>query len=281
MLIFSSPFYISTKIVRQYLKLYEENELGLVQDERYHQKKRELLSRFIIAPAHFFTFIEETKGLPYTCFRFGKGYPMKRKRALDVTYDRKGNEYIYIKIPFFNHGVSGEIKDILQRHSNYKGLILDLRNHTGGILEECVKTARLLLPACEIVELRYPAKKEVYLSDESRFSFQQIFIWVNGNTVSCGEILALTLRRHLEEATVIGNHTAGKNIGQRTFDYKRKKWLFSISAFAWTVEGGNTHELRAYIKNDNPAELPFLSEDDYYRRIADLVHAEAPVGEEA
>ncbi|MFF2020168.1 S41 family peptidase [Paenibacillus sp. NPDC058177] len=281
MLIFSSSFCISKKIVRQYLKLYEENELELIQDERYTQKKRDLLGRFMISPAHLFAFIEETKGLPYTCFRFGKGYPMKRKRALDVNYDIKFNEFIYIKIPFFNNGVSGKIKDILQCHSNYRCLILDLRNHTGGILEECVKTSRLLLPSCEIVELRYPGKKEMYLSDESRFSFQRIFIWVNGNTVSCGEILALTLRKHLEEATVIGNNTAGKNIGQRTFDYKRKKWLFSISAFSWTVEGGNTNELRAYLKKDNPAELSFSSEDDYYRRIADLVHAEAPVGERA
>ncbi|AQR79543.1 S41 family peptidase [Paenibacillus larvae] len=267
MLFFSLPLYISKRAAKQYLELYEENELQLDRNECYRQKKTELLRRAFISASRFAVFIEETKGTPYTCFRFGKNYPRKRRNTSSIEHDIKFGDYMYIAIGFFDHGVSRKMEEVLKRYRDRKGLILDLRNNTGGSIEECMKISRLLLPSCDIAELRYPGKTIIYTSDEARFGFQRIFILVNGYTASCGEILALTLRAHLNEAAVIGNRTAGKDIGQRTFNHRKKRILFTVSSFYWTVEGGNSHKLEEYLEKDNPSGISFLSDDDYYRHI--------------
>ncbi|MEV2283182.1 hypothetical protein ABNF31_19745 [Paenibacillus larvae] len=67
MLFFSLPLYISKRAAKQYLELYEENELQLDRNECYRQKKTELLRRAFISASRFAVFIEETKGTPYTC----------------------------------------------------------------------------------------------------------------------------------------------------------------------------------------------------------------------
>ncbi|MDT2191598.1 S41 family peptidase [Paenibacillus larvae] len=244
MLFFSLPLYISKRAAKQYLELYEENELQLDRNECYRQKKTELLRRAFISASRFAVFIEETKGTPYTCFRFGKNYPRKRRNTSSIEHDIKFGDYMYIAIGFFDHGVSRKMEEVLKRYRDRKGLILDLRNNTGGSIEECMKISRLLLPSCDIAELRYPGKTIIYTSDEARFGFQRIFILVNGYTASCGEILALTLRAHLNEAAVIGNRTAGKDIGQRTFNHRKKRILFTVSSFYWTVEGETAISLR-------------------------------------
>ncbi|WP_025690435.1 S41 family peptidase [Paenibacillus zanthoxyli] len=275
MRLFSNGLLLSKRTVRRYLEIYENNELMLKMDERYRQKKTELMSRTLIAPSRLAAFIEETKAIPYTTFRYGQYYPAIRKAAGKLAEAIKLEGYLYLPIHFFGSGISEKIGEILERSGNVKGLILDLRNNSGGVVEECVRIARLLLPSCSIAELNYPGKIVTFLSDEKRHSFGRLFILVNEYSASCSEIMALTLRMHLKEAMVIGERTACKNIGQRTFNHRRKRRLFSVSSFQWSVEKENSSLLQEYLKSDNPQGGSFKSNDDYFRRILQMIQRES------
>ena len=65
-----------------------------------------------------------------------------------------GNEIGYVKLRSFTRGCSNDLKNAIQKlkdEKNLKGLILDLRNNPGGLLNESVDMVNLFVPKGEEV----------------------------------------------------------------------------------------------------------------------------------
>ncbi len=92
-----------------------------------------------------------------------------------------------------------------------RGLVLDLRSNSGGLLTEAVSMCNLFLDEGVIVTTRrrnYP--DDVYRADKGSFipGFP-IVLLVNGTTASASEIVAACLQDH-NRATIVGDRTFGK-----------------------------------------------------------------------
>lgn len=124
------------------------------------------------------------------------------------------NDMALIKINYFNNGtvldVSQAIKEINKKKS--LGVMIDLRNNPGGILDQAVGVADLFLNDKKIVELksRNIGEAKVVMSDDTDLlNNLPMAVLVNSNTASGAELLAAALGEN-KRAVLIGEKTYGK-----------------------------------------------------------------------
>lgn len=91
-----------------------------------------------------------------------------------------------------------------------RGLILDMRDNTGGLLDEAVKVAQLLVPEGEITRLvdRSGQVKDIHYSHAQPKPYR-IVVLVNEETASAAEIVAGALQDR-KAALLVGSRTFGK-----------------------------------------------------------------------
>ncbi|WP_425392987.1 S41 family peptidase [Ekhidna sp.] len=117
-------------------------------------------------------------------------------------------------------------------------IILDLRNNSGGVLNEGVNIAKLFMKKNDIV-LRTQARSSGvtnYVADVNQFYDLNIVILINEQTASAAEIIAAALRDH-ERAVLVGKKTYGKGVIETTFTLKNEYRLKFITNAMYSPKG--------------------------------------------
>lgn len=124
------------------------------------------------------------------------------------------NDIAIIKINYFNEGTLIAISQAIKKINKKKsvGVIIDLRNNPGGILDQAVGVADLFLSNKKIAELksRNVNESKIILSDETDLlNNLPMAVLINSNTASGAELLAAALGEN-KRAILIGEKTYGK-----------------------------------------------------------------------
>ncbi|HPJ22191.1 MAG TPA: S41 family peptidase [Clostridia bacterium] len=100
--------------------------------------------------------------------------------------------------------------------SEYKNLVLDLRDNGGGDIDVIFKIADYFLPenAGIVTEYRRHRSTEILAKGIQELSFEKIVILQNNRTASASEQLIAALGYNLAEVTTVGTPTFGKSVGQ-------------------------------------------------------------------
>lgn len=129
----------------------------------------------------------------------------------------------YIKLDKFLENSGQEVKDALVAINKQqpKGLILDLRNNGGGILQEAVKIVNLFVDENLLIVVqkgRNPTKTVSYKSLAKPIALSlPLVVLINNGSASASEIVAGALQ-DLDRAVVIGQRSYGKGLVQQTFN---------------------------------------------------------------
>lgn len=127
------------------------------------------------------------------------------------------NNIGYIKITSFDSGCSKEFKEAYEKLSknNIKGLVIDLRNNGGGIVEETLEIADQILDKNDIILITKDkdGNEKIEKSNNKPNITVPIVVLTNENTASASEILAGALKEN-KKATIIGETTYGKGVIQ-------------------------------------------------------------------
>jgi carboxyl-terminal processing protease len=147
----------------------------------------------------------------------------------------------YMHVSAFNENTSQEMEDNLKRlgESNIKGLIFDLRENPGGLLNEGVAVAGHFLRKGELVVShrgRASAEKP-YLSRGSAYGQNYpIVVLVNRYSASAAEIVAGALQDH-DRGWILGETTFGKGLVQTVFPLDDNTGLALTTAHYYTPSG--------------------------------------------
>lgn len=176
------------------------------------------------------------------CKRDGEEIEFKlKKTTLDVpsvnskVVESNDKKIGYMIIDKFNQTVYDQFKKQLNsiEKDNIDGLIIDLRNNTGGYLNAASKMAELFLKDGKtIYSLNEKSGNKIYEDKTLESRSYPISVLVNGNTASASEILAAALRDSYG-AKLVGSKTYGKGKVQKTsklsngtmYKYTSAKWL--------------------------------------------------------
>ncbi|HTU97552.1 MAG TPA: S41 family peptidase [Solirubrobacteraceae bacterium] len=129
-----------------------------------------------------------------------------------------GTKLGYVELTSFTDGSGDEVRSQVQQmlHQGARGLILDLRENGGGLLEEAVNTASVFIPDGTIVSTDGRAQpRQVYLAKPSLTVAPRIpmVVLVDSGTASAAEIVTGALQDR-GRAKVVGTHTYGKGVFQ-------------------------------------------------------------------
>ena len=161
-----------------------------------------------------------------------------------------GEGFGYIRIAQFETDTGEELLNGLQKlrtenHGKLKGLVLDLRNNAGGVLESSVAVADAFLDKNQL------GTNKVIVAAQGRTSSSQlkesatagdklhnapIVVLVNSGSASASEIVAGALQDH-KRAIIMGIRTFGKGSVQTILPLKNQRGLKLTTALYYTPNG--------------------------------------------
>lgn len=179
---------------------------------------------------------ELLKGVPNTKMtltiqRLGEKKPRKvdivRKQVQinQVTwYGVREDSIGYIHLKSFTDKCPQEVKEAfldLRNNHHIKGLILDLRNNGGGVLESAVQIVSMFVPKGSIVlstKSKHSQLDRTYrTSSEPIDTVMPLAVLINGNSASASEIVSGSLQ-DMDRAVLVGERSYGKGLVQSTRD---------------------------------------------------------------
>lgn len=136
--------------------------------------------------------------------------------AKTVSYTLLDNNIGYLSISQFEDVTTKQFKAAVEdlQSQGMKGLVIDIRNNPGGLLDTVVGMLKYMLPDGLIVytEDKQGNRKEYKGQDNDEFNLPLAVI-VNGNSASASEIFAGAIQDY-GKGTIIGTQTYGKGIVQ-------------------------------------------------------------------
>lgn len=177
-----------------------------------------------------------------------KTISLKREIVPPATVSAFTNDNIIIlKIASFSTFTAEEINQYLDQATQdmkLKGLILDLRGNRGGVLQQAITSAALLLDhgIAATTQGRDPESNHVWAVQGGDLTNNiPIIVLVDGRTASAAEILTATLSDH-KRAVVIGSTTLGKGLVQTIAQMPDGGELFVtwsrvIAPLGWPIQG--------------------------------------------
>lgn len=133
-----------------------------------------------------------------------------------VKYEMRENQIGYLSISEFDDVTTQQYKDALQalEDAGMQGLVIDLRDNPGGVLDTVVKMLDYTLPDGLIVYTENKSgKRTEYKGTDGHELDIPIAVLVNGNSASASEIFAGAMQDY-DKGEIIGTQTFGKGIVQ-------------------------------------------------------------------
>jgi carboxyl-terminal processing protease len=154
------------------------------------------------------------------------------------------NEYAYVRITQFQEDTARELKKSLedleaQVQPGLKGLVLDLRNNPGGLLDQAVQVSDEFLESGKIVytDGRIESQKmEFYAHPQKDKHAYSMVVLVNGGSASASEIVAGALQDH-HRGVILGTTTFGKGSVQTIIPLEDGSGLKLTTAQYFTPSG--------------------------------------------
>lgn len=160
----------------------------------------------------------------------------------------------YIGLTSFDENTYSDFKNAINeaKNNNSRGIVLDLRNNPGGLLDSVVKISDTLLPKGVIVSTVDKAGKKIEEKSDAGMEDIPMVVLVNRGSASASEILAGALK-DFDRAEVIGTQTFGKGIVQRIYPIDDGGYKLTVSEY-YTPNGTQIHGVG--VEPDIEIELP-------------------------
>lgn len=134
-------------------------------------------------------------------------------RVPAVTWRMLPGKIAHIKLSQFQQNATAEMQKALTaaKEQGAQGIVLDLRNNPGGLLDQAISVTSQFLPeGVPVLRVRdRNGKEDVYKSNESKPETElPMVVLINTGSASSSEIFAGALQDH-KRATIIGLQTVG------------------------------------------------------------------------
>jgi carboxyl-terminal processing protease len=127
-------------------------------------------------------------------------------------------EVVYIQVSAITSQVASDVAVALRKYSHKGGVVLDLRDNPGGLIEVAVDLTSIFLGKGTIVSYSRKNESDVILaSQKSAIVSSPITVLINRSTASSAEVIAGALQDH-NRAVIIGEKSYGKGTVQEIIE---------------------------------------------------------------
>lgn len=213
-------------------------------------------------------------------------HEMRRQiiRVASVHKEFLSPSYGYVRVNQFSENTSRELSaavDDLQdtNAGMLEGLVLDLRNNPGGVLDSAVDVSDLFLDSGVIVSADGRTAEARFTRSAHRGDILDgapMVVLVNSGSASASEIVAGALQDH-NRATIVGSPTFGKGLVQTVMPLSRGRAIKLTTSRYFTPSGDSIHEVGVTpdVRVEGAPGFPNLSLSGILDREADAQLIEA------
>jgi carboxyl-terminal processing protease len=163
-------------------------------------------------------------------------------------------EFGYLRISQFNETTADEVSTAIDEMMDevksksgqmLGGLVLDLRNNPGGILDAAVEVSDLFLDSGVIVTADGRTPESRFTRDANRGDILDgavMVVLVNEGSASASEIVAGALQDH-NRALILGTSTFGKGLVQTVMPLSKGRAIKLTTSRYYTPSGDSIHEV--------------------------------------
>ena len=166
--------------------------------------------------------------------------------------------YAYLRISQFQERTTADLRSLhaellKEAGGEFRGLVLDLRNNPGGLLEQAVSVSDLFLDHGLVVSTRGRSAEDTqeFFAHPEGERFYPMTVLVNEGSASASEIVAGALQDH-RRAMLVGASTYGKGSVQTLYPLRGEAALRLTTSHYYTPSGRSIQETG--IAPDIPAE---------------------------
>lgn len=183
--------------------------------------------------------VDKMRGKPkseitITIFRKGaqKPFDLTLKRDIikvESVYSKmiENEDILYLRVTTFDKNVAEQVRKALKANTKVKGIVLDLRNNPGGLLDQAIELTNLFVDKGVIVSQKGKIESEnrIYEAIKSKkVSDATLVVLVNGGSASASEIVSGALQ-DLKRGLVLGEKTFGKGSVQSIIQINKTEAL--------------------------------------------------------
>jgi carboxyl-terminal processing protease len=183
----------------------------------------------------------------------------------------------YVRVSTFNETTDSDLAEALRQLDGTKldGLIIDLRNNGGGLLNQAVGMADMFLDKNEIVVShrgRASQERRYYAVRGNQGNAVPVVVLVNGQSASASEIVSGAIQDH-DRGLIVGETSFGKGLVQTQFPLSEDTALLLTTARYYTPSGRliqrdyNNVSLYDYHYNPQPPVKPEVKLTDSGRQV--------------
>lgn len=158
--------------------------------------------------------------------------------SIDASY--MVGSHLYVRINKWGAITHQEFLDAYVGHADKtKGIIIDLRDNSGGYLETAVELSKEFLPKNTLIvytEGKHFPREDYKTTRDGRLKDIPLVVLVNEFSASASEIFAGAMQDH-DRATIVGRRTFGKGLVQRAFDQRDGSMIRLTVARYYTPSG--------------------------------------------
>ena len=212
-----------------------------------------------------------------------------RTQSVDLKILDRDRRYAYVRIRTFQERTDKNLQKALddaraQLGGQIRGLVLDLRNNPGGLLDQAVRVSDVFLTSGVIVTTAGRGRRNVEVErahEKDTEPNYPVIVLVNRGTASASEIVAGALQDH-GRAVIMGTATFGKGSVQTIIELEDGSGLKLTVARYYTPKNRSIQERGitpdVVVADASPArsDEPQLSERDLKRHLKN--DAPAPAG---
>lgn len=200
---------------------------------------------------------------------------LREEEYLDFEIERKAikvyhvetemleNNVGYMALLTFDEGCAQEVKSAYEdlKAQGAKKIILDLRNNTGGLVNECLQIADMMLPkdAIELITIDAKGNEEISTSQNDPIIDCEMVVLINEYSASASEILVAALKEN-DVAEVVGTTSYGKGVIQSVIPLQDGSVLKLTVSEYFTPKKNKINKVG--VKPDYEVELDYENEID-------------------
>ncbi len=154
------------------------------------------------------------------------------------------DDYLHLRVVAFSERMDSEVRKAFEKArakvgDHLKGVVLDLRNNPGGLLQQSVALSEMFLDGGNVVSIRGRDKDDVRNFGANSGDLAQglpVVVLVNGGSASASEIVSGALQDH-NRAILMGRRTFGKGSVQTIMPLMREGAVRLTTALYYLPSG--------------------------------------------
>lgn len=198
--------------------------------------------------------VKQMRGAPgtkvkITIVREGENKPLDFELSREIVKIKAikhviDNDIAYIRIVTFNENTTAELHKVLKSLESEKlktkGIILDLRNNPGGLLEQSISISETFIDQGVIVSTKGRIENSVTSFNANKDALKApklpMIVLINGGSASASEIVAGALQDY-KRAIIVGTKSFGKGSVQTLTSLNNRAAIKLTTAIYYTPSG--------------------------------------------